>query len=529
MMEKRVLIATLLSVIFLTVYAQLLPRGKMSALRTPAVSQENSTSTGQITSQNVIAQLVQQFQHEEVISIESHDLILTIGASSGTIRQVALKQFRNNHGRDPLLFGNGTPITQLWPNSRPLTWKIVRHTDNQVVLEAADDAGSQYELSYLLDNSNPLVGITLTERPGPAETAPAVVTMANTWMRGDQLSDRNNHLEIVVQQRAANGGKQKHIRFSAASGKTRNVPRGTMLLALAERHFCQVVRFNGQEATTTILPASGGSIATETHVGLDSMRQFTVTIYLGPRDYFYLKNAGLEAAFPTGMFAQIGLILLIFLNWLAGLTHNYGVAVILFSVCVTCAMAPFTLMGFRSMQKMQALKPHMDRITAKHGGNQQKASPEIMALFKQHRVSPLGGCLPVLLQLPIFFALIQAISHYVEFRGKPFLWIQDLSLPDHLFHLPFSLPILGSEFNLLPLLTALAMFFQTRLSQGGMPTNKTDPTAKMMSGPMMPILFGVMFYQVPSALVLYWMTNSLASTFWMRVAKSGTTSLQTSG
>ena len=529
MTEKRVLIATLISAIFLAFYAQIVTRGMKPAPKTAENSSGSLVSSATMAEQNAASVLSQQFEQEDVISIESHDLVLTIGTSSGAIKQAGLKQFRNNHGRDPLLFGNGVPIVQLWPGDRPLTWKIKNHSESQVVLEGSDASGAQYELSYFLDANNPLVNITLEAQASSAVAELPVVTVSSAWMKGDQLSDRSNHLEIAIQQRAANGEKQKHLRFAAAHNKPRNVPRGTLLLALAERHFCHVTRFEDPGGSTTILPGKNGSVATATQVefkhGTTGARRMTATVYLGPRDYFYLKKAGFEGAFPTGMFAQIGLILLMFLSWLAGLTHNYGIAIILFSVCVTCGMAPFTLMGFRSMRKMQALKPHMDRITSKHGGDQQKASPEIIALFKQHRVSPLGGCLPVLLQLPIFFALIQAISHYVEFRGKAFLWIQDLSLPDHLFHLPLSLPIIGSDFNLLPILTALAMFVQTKLSQAGMSTSQTDPSAKMMSGPMMPILFGVMFYQVPAGLVLYWLTNSLMSMLWMRVAKGDTTDI----
>jgi YidC/Oxa1 family membrane protein insertase len=134
-------------------------------------------------------------------------------------------------------------------------------------------------------------------------------------------------------------------------------------------------------------------------------------------------------------------------------------------------------------------------------------------------VSPLSGCLPMLLQLPIFLALFQAISHYVELRGKAFLWVDDLSLPDRIATLPFSIPLLGDEINLLPVLMAFAMFIQQRASQKNMPTSGANPSMKLMSGPLMAVVFGVMFYQVPSGLVLYWLTNSLISLAWYRFAK----------
>src|SRR3989338_10176535 len=156
----------------------------------------------------------------------------------------------------------------------------------------------------------------------------------------------------------------------------------------------------------------------------------------------------------------------------------------------------------------------MDKIMAKHKDSPQKANQEVFALYKQQRVSPLSGCLPMLLQMPIFFALFQAISHYVELRGKGFLWISDLSLPDRVAKLPFSIPFLGPELNLLPIIMALVMFFQQKASQQNMPTGSTNPGMNLMSGPFMAVLFGFIFYQFPSGLVLYSLTNSLMSLVW---------------
>jgi len=233
-----------------------------------------------------------------------------------------------------------------------------------------------------------------------------------------------------------------------------------------------------------------------------------------------LKKAGLEEAFPIGLLGQVGLILLLFLNWIAGITKNYGVAVVLFSVLVTLSMSPLTLMSMRSMKNMQKLKPKVDKILAQHKDDQMKANQEIFALYREHKVSPLSGCLPMALQMPIFIALFQAMSHFIELRGRPFLWAKDLSLPDRLAQLPFSLPLIGRDFNLLPIIMAAAMYIQTSASQKNMASPGTDnPATKMMSGPLMPLLFCLMFYNFPAGLVLYWLTNSLLSLAFYRLVK----------
>ena len=172
------------------------------------------------------------------------------------------------------------------------------------------------------------------------------------------------------------------------------------------------------------------------------------------------------------------------------------------------------------MKKMQELKPLMDRIMAQHKDNPQKANREVFALYKEHRVSPMSGCLPMMLQMPIFIALFQAISHFIELRGKSFLWIRDLSLPDRAAHLPFALPLIGHDVNVLPVVMAGAMYLQTRMSSS-VSGSDANPTAKMLSGPMMSVMFGIMFYQFPSGLVLYWLTNTLMSLVWYRMANLG--------
>ncbi len=244
-----------------------------------------------------------------------------------------------------------------------------------------------------------------------------------------------------------------------------------------------------------------------------------LTVYAGPRDYFRLKRAGFEDALPIGTIGQIGLILLTLLSWVAGITKNYGIAIIVFSLLISCATAPFTLTGIRSMKRMQELKPRVDQILAKHKDDPKRANQEVFALYKTQRVSPLGGCLPMVMQIPIFLAMFNAISHFIELRGKSFLWVRDLSLPDRIAHLPITLPILGSELNLLPIIMAVAMYVQSKTSQRNVSSDPSNPAAAMMSGPLMSVIFGVMFYQFPAGLVLYWLTNSLSSIVWYRLAK----------
>ncbi len=513
-MEKRVLIAAVLSALFMAWYARLVgkwyPQASPTTQTIPGAAQVPAAMSAKPAT-------VYPLEQENTVSLESPDLTVEVGASSGMIRRVSLKRFSGQSEGRPLEISTGSALVYLNLSRNPASWHLIEHSAERLTFNASDSNGNNYNILYVIDSDNPMINITLEQMSGEQSE----IILSSSWARGDTLDQRKNPLEVNALSKDTHG-KDVHKRYIGHVKQERNVPRGTFLLSLTERYFCQAVRFKTGFADVKLIPSSEESIVTEAALKANGSAQPArqeLSIYFGPRDYFHLKRAGFEQAFPIGTIGQIGLIMLSLLSWIAKLTKSYGIAIILFASLITCAMAPFTLIGFKSMKKMQELKPQIDRIMAQHKDNTTVANREVFALYKQHRISPISGCLPMLLQMPIFIALFQAISHFVELRGQRFLWIKDLSLPDRLSQLPATLPLLGKDLNLLPIIMAAAMYIQTKLSQGRSGQSTQDPTAKMFSGPMMSVLFGVMFYQFPSGLVLYWLTNSLMSLVWYRLAK----------
>ena len=518
--EQRVLLAALLSTLCLVWYGQLVTKRTAK----PLLSQQQPASPGastQVAGQNSTkAGTLYHLVNETVTSMGPSDMRLEIGLQSGTIRSIT-RTIQDAIGTQTVAIGGELPLVRVRAAEAPLVFHLEHETTNSVTFSAGVSSQNDYIISYNIDEHNKLVNIELQcnncEKSGEARH----LILESSWLKGDSLSDRYNRLEILALHNEQ-GRKQAYKRFFAPLRTEVNVPRGTNLLSLADRYFCCAIKPRSGNLQTTLLPSPPGTVAAETVVSLSGAEaganEYSATIYMGPRDYFYLKDTEFRSAFPVGILGKIGLILLWILKSMAGVTRNYGVAIILFGALVTCAMAPFTMLGFKSMKKMQTLKPELDKIMARHKDDQKRANQEIFALYKEHKVSPVSGCLPMVLQMPVFIALFGAISHFIELRGKPFLWIKDLSLPDRLAKLPLALPIIGQDLNALPLIMAVAMFAQTKLSQKNMPTS--DPqTSAMMSGPLMSILFGVMFYQFPSGLVLYWLTNSLMSMAWYRFSK----------
>jgi YidC/Oxa1 family membrane protein insertase len=160
----------------------------------------------------------------------------------------------------------------------------------------------------------------------------------------------------------------------------------------------------------------------------------------------------------------------------------------------------------RSMKEMQILAPKVEELRAKYKDNPQKLNQETLALYREHKVNPLGGCLPMLLQMPILFALYQVLMRSVALRGANFLWIKDLSMPDRLLILPFSIPVLGNELNILPILMTIGMFVQQKVSTVSSSSSSAQQQKMMMI--IMPVMFLVFFYHLPAGLVLYWVVNS---------------------
>jgi YidC/Oxa1 family membrane protein insertase len=182
--------------------------------------------------------------------------------------------------------------------------------------------------------------------------------------------------------------------------------------------------------------------------------------------------------------------------WFHGVFHSYGIAIILVSILTKVIFYPLTQKSFKSMQQMQALQPLLTKLKEQYKDNPKKMQQETMALYKKHKVNPLGGCLPLLFQMPIFFALFRMLSGAVELRGADFLWIKDLTMPDTLF-------VLGNfNINILPLIMGGCMFLQQKM------TPTTDPNQKKMVV-FMPLIFTVIFYNMPSGLVLYWLVNNV--------------------
>ena len=219
-----------------------------------------------------------------------------------------------------------------------------------------------------------------------------------------------------------------------------------------------------------------------------------MTLYVGPAEHNRIAPLAenFELSKDFGMLHVFASPLFSLLNWLHGFVGNWGWAIILLTIIVKAVLFPLTNASYKSMAKMRAVAPRLNELKAQYGDDRMKMQQEMMALYKKEKINPLGGCLPMLIQIPVFLGLYWALFNSVELRQAPWMgWIQDLARPDPWF--------------VLPIIMALTMWFQTTLN----PPPSDPMQAKMMK--IMPLVFSFMFFFFPAGLVLYYVVNNILS------------------
>ncbi|WP_320043319.1 membrane protein insertase YidC [uncultured Desulfobacter sp.] len=242
----------------------------------------------------------------------------------------------------------------------------------------------------------------------------------------------------------------------------------------------------------------------------EKQNQQSFTLYMGPKSHKILSQYDnlLKKSVNFGFFDIIAKPLLIAMNFIHDIIPNYGVAIILLTIFIKLIFWPLGTKSYKSMNEMKKVQPLMMEIREKYKDDKQRMNQEIMGLYKTYKVNPASGCLPLLVQMPIFFALYRMLYMAIELRHAPFVgWIQDLSGPDRLFHFNFAIPFMDAPYGI-PVLTLL-MGASFLLQQKMTPTAGDPMQAKMMM--LMPIFMTVLFINFPAGLVLYMFVNNIIS------------------
>ena len=367
--------------------------------------------------------------------------------------------------------------------------KIVRtltfHNDNYLI-------GVEYKVENLTDKPMPISpALSLFNEPfgHASESSSYLFAGSAAYVNGALVETKGKKLSeapVILQ------GKVSWIGFVDNYFMTSVIPANgnarTVTLQGSEKYVQTVI----SEGLQT-LPAQGSQV-------------FDYKLYFGPKKLQILQATGheLAKAVDFGWFDVLAKPMLWLLNFFHQYSGNYGLAIILVTVLIKLVFWPITQKGMKSMKNMQKLQPKVAKIREKYKDDPATMNQEMMALYKTYKVNPVGGCLPMVIQIPFFFALYQVLLAAIELRHAPFmLWINDLSAPDRLW-IGVDLPYLHG----LPILTLLmgaSMYLQQKMT----PTTADPTQARVMQ--FLPVIFTFMFINFASGLVLYWFINNLLS------------------
>jgi YidC/Oxa1 family membrane protein insertase len=306
-------------------------------------------------------------------------------------------------------------------------------------------------------------------------------------------------------------GKLEEVKPSDLEEASKTLKGNILWAAYEGTYFMTGVIPEQNEGISLKLSAEGEKvrsllIGVEDVIPANGHLQYNYQVYFGPKKMETLKEAGhdLERIVNFGWFDKLAKPALFLLNFFYGYVGNYGIAIILVTILIKLLFWPIAQKGLKSMKNMQKIQPKMAKLKEKYKDDKTRLNEEMMILYKTYKVNPVGGCLPMMMQIPVFFALYKVLLQAIELRHAPFmLWITDLSAPDRLF-IGVDLPYLGG----LPVLTLLmgaSMFLQQKMTPA-----PADPTqAKIMM--FLPVIFTFMFLNFASGLVLYWFVNNLLS------------------
>lgn len=288
-------------------------------------------------------------------------------------------------------------------------------------------------------------------------------------------------------------------------------------IGFADQYMETVVDIDSPDQTMRVRGMNGkyqaDTIASDISIKAGQTGEIKTNIYAGPRDRRIVNQAsnvieGLDDTLDYGFFWFLTIPMLWILGVLNSFVMNYGLAIILLTILVRVLMLPLTRKSYTSMIAMQKMQPEMARIQKLYANDKARLQMEMLRLYQTHKTSPMSGCLPMLLQIPIFFALYKALLVSVQMRNASFLWISDLAVMDPYF--------------ILPILMGLSMWLQQYLQTANTPqtTDKDSPVAqtqKVMK--WMPVIFTVMFAWMPAGLVLYWTVSNLIGILQMYILK----------
>lgn len=505
-------------------------------------------SIAQIVLQNTYGDLATFMQERpnETQTLRSDKLLIQVDSKGGNLIKVQLTEFENYQSEPlQLIADNNTELNIEIPlrdgrvlNSRDFyfTPTLTKRGDTEVLtLTSGANSGMQLVMDYIINPSSYLIDFQIrsTGLGAYLRTEGAQLQWSSQAFRNSKSLDyENRYTELSYQHR------ERKVDELGISGSDEETVDGVQWVSFRQHFFSAILisetPLDRVELTSDDLSQKESleekftkNFKASVPLVLQTNGEFSNAFqwYFGPTDFLTLKsyNLGLEDSVPLGwgIFGWINRFIFLPLFSFLGTFLPTGIAIIVLTILVRLAMSPVTYKAYVSQIKMKVLRPEVEEINAKHKGNAVKKQQETMSLYGKAGVNPMSGCVPALLQMPVFFALFTFFPVAFTLRQKSFLWADDLSSYDSILDLPFSIPFYGDHVSLFPILASVAIFFYTQMTTGqqAMPQQPGMPNMKVIMY-LMPLMMLFFFNNYASGLSLYYFISNLITIVLMLVIKN---------
>ncbi len=457
-----------------------------------------------------------QSASEEFYELENSVMIISISNKGAAIQRAELKKFKTWQQKPVRLIDDNF-------NWNILFGKVVATSTGRLLFTVKDK--SDKHITFTSSIQNKPINITYTLEP---ESYQVGITVESSLLSSGGFVDMKIKAFRLEKNRDFESNRTS-VYYHLANGKLKNLSESRSDSKSAEnldwiafRHqFFSLILSSDKDynnAQMTVEP-----LQEEDYTKLMAMRAelpatstpVFLNLYIGPNKFNILKSyqKDYEKLIPLGwaIFGWInrGVVIPIF-NWLESYNLNYGIIILIMAVLIKIVIFPFTYGSYRSMAKMRILKPEMDEINEKYKDekDQLKKQQALMELYRKSGVNPLGGCIPLLFQMPILFAVFQFFPASFELRGQSFLWAEDLSTYDSILELPFRIPGYGSHVSLFTLLMTISTIIYTWMNQQLTPQNNQLPQLKYMLY-LMPLIFLGVFNNYAAGLTYYYFISNI--------------------
>ncbi|UOD35730.1 membrane protein insertase YidC [Deferribacteraceae bacterium V6Fe1] len=495
-MDKRTLLAVVLSMAVLMIFQFIY---KPAPVVIDNTSVDNVASVDKADSENLKADVVEtqtkslEGSHETAVKnfeVETDNLIVYFNENTGNINSVRIKNFEHAGIAPQFQAEKGDYLKVNTLNVKPTKSKIYNNGDKKIVEFDYEKNNVIVSRQYIIDQS-----YLITVKESLANISDSSIRLPYDVAIGPGLGQGFVDSKYLFSGPMAYDGKKVKQQKPNKIDKDIEV-KDAEWLGYTSKYFA-FIKVNTDVKNAIFKKYNDSAIvksSAEIILNPKSKDEKSFILFVGPKKYDLLSSYGydLEKSIDFGVFSFLAIPMLKVMNIFYGATKNYGWAIILLTIIIKIITYPLTYKSMSSMKKMKDLQPKMTEIKEKFKGDAQKMNAAMMELYKKHGVNPMGGCLPMLIQIPIFFALYKALLVSIELKGAPFIfWLADLSEKD--------------PYYITPILMGASMFFQQKLTPAA-----GDPIQQKLFL-FMPVIFTFMFLNFPSGLVIYWLTNNILS------------------